>query len=253
MLWLTDLDPGMLDYVYYDNRGAEPDGEYTFTDVVDGDGTRDEGDISSWSEGSSVTEGTTVSIQDNRAIPAGTISSYYCDDCGPESWPETGDDTKWGESGTWVKNVPFTTDPIILEAWNFRLPYSAESQGRVYAQRYFNRTTLVTRWQGPLGIGGDVPSPGGQRFLGANSPNPFNPSTRIPVSLGAPVKMARLTIHDVQGRRVASLHEGPLGVGEHLFHWDGIDRSGRAVASGTYLYRIQADERIETRRMLLLK
>jgi len=72
--------------------------------------------------------------------------------------------------------------------------------------------------------------------VGPNYPNPFNPSTTIPVTLenGGP---ARLEVYDVSGRRVRVLHRGELPAGRHEFSWDGRDDRGVAVSSGVYLAR----------------
>jgi len=46
-----------------------------------------------------------------------------------------------------------------------------------------------------------------------------------------------VTVHDVGGRRVARLHDGPLPPGEHTFRWDGRDGTGSAAGSGVYFVR----------------
>jgi flagellar hook assembly protein FlgD len=73
---------------------------------------------------------------------------------------------------------------------------------------------------------------------------------RFAVSREGPV---RLTVYDVTGRRVANLVDGILGGGEHSTVWDGIDASGRRVASGVYLYRLQAAGESLTKEMVLTR
>lgn len=73
--------------------------------------------------------------------------------------------------------------------------------------------------------------------LRQNVPNPFNPSTVIELDL-AEAGPLRLEVFDVRGRLVRVLHDGPLGVGEHSFPWNGTDGSGQSVASGTYFARV---------------
>lgn len=70
-------------------------------------------------------------------------------------------------------------------------------------------------------------------------PNPFNPQTTLRFTLPA-AEVVRLRVFDVQGRLVRELVDGPrpAGLGEVL--WDGRDRSGRSVASGTYFARLEA-------------
>ena len=62
-----------------------------------------------------------------------------------------------------------------------------------------------------------------------------------------------LTIYDVAGRRVKSLWSGHVAAGDHQANWDGRDDTGKRVASGVYLYRLEADEFVETKRMVLVK
>jgi hypothetical protein len=41
--------------------------------------------------------------------------------------------------------------------------------------------------------------------------------------------------------------------GEHRLIWKGIDNNGRSVASGLYFYKLNANGRTETRKMMLMK
>ncbi|MCK9997142.1 MAG: choice-of-anchor D domain-containing protein, partial [Candidatus Krumholzibacteria bacterium] len=58
-----------------------------------------------------------------------------------------------------------------------------------------------------------------------NAPNPFNPRTEIRFEL-AKAGQARLTIYDVTGRRVKTMHDGHLGSGPHSLVWQGRDDGG---------------------------
>jgi len=88
--------------------------------------------------------------------------------------------------------------------------------------------------------------------LEQNYPNPFNPSTTISYILPVPGSVS-LTVHDVRGRLVATLAEGPAPSGRSTIMWDGFDTDGRRVASGTYFYRIESPSGVRTRKMVLLK
>ena len=91
-----------------------------------------------------------------------------------------------------------------------------------------------------------------ERFeLGANYPNPFNPSTMIPYQL--PTAMyVRLEVFNILGQRVATLVDGEQPAGFHTASWDATDASGEAVAAGVYLYRLSGDGVQATRSMLLI-
>jgi hypothetical protein len=89
-------------------------------------------------------------------------------------------------------------------------------------------------------------------LLAQNYPNPFNPETRI--AFGLPEDgQVRLTVYNMMGQMVRTLVNGPQPAGNHAVRWDGRDDAGRRVASGIYLYRLQANGFESVRRMMLVK
>lgn len=88
--------------------------------------------------------------------------------------------------------------------------------------------------------------------LEQNMPNPFNPSTAIGYQLPE-AGAVRLAIYNLIGQEVRVLVNERRNAGTFTATWDGTDALGRRVASGIYLYRIQAGSFSATRRMLLLK
>ena len=91
----------------------------------------------------------------------------------------------------------------------------------------------------------------------ANYPNPFNPETWIPFQLHKDVHV-RITIYDVLGRKVRRFDLGYLPAGyyktrERAVYWDGRNDVNERVASGTYLYRLEAGDFVGSRRMVVLK
>lgn len=88
--------------------------------------------------------------------------------------------------------------------------------------------------------------------LHAPRPNPFNPVTSIVCELARPQDV-RLTICTPAGEQVAVLHAGPLPAGRHELRWRGRDDRERAVASGIYLCRLEAEGRVLTRKLTLLR
>lgn len=91
---------------------------------------------------------------------------------------------------------------------------------------------------------GDLPA---AFALGQNYPNPFNPVTTIGYSLGRTGR-ATLTVHDLLGRTVAVLADGVREAGEHRVVFD-----ASGLASGVYLYRLSADGKAVTRRLMLVR
>ena len=89
--------------------------------------------------------------------------------------------------------------------------------------------------------------------LGANYPNPFNPTTTIPVSVAAGAGDMGLTIYNVLGQPVRHVWNGPLAAGEYRLVWDGRDAQGQAVAAGVYLYQLQVGDQTLIRKMIKLE
>ncbi|MBP1656402.1 MAG: hypothetical protein H6Q31_1003 [Bacteroidetes bacterium] len=93
-------------------------------------------------------------------------------------------------------------------------------------------------------VGGEVPV---AFSLEQNYPNPFNPSTTIRFDLpnASPV---RLSVFDVLGREVSVLVNDQIAAGVHEVSFD-----AKQFASGMYVYRLQAGNFVQTRKMLFLK
>ena len=88
--------------------------------------------------------------------------------------------------------------------------------------------------------------------LDRNAPNPFNPSTVIGFQLPEAGRV-RLVVYNLLGQEVRVLVNEKTEAGYFTTTWDGTDKLGRRVASGVYLYRIQAGNFSAIQRMLLLK
>jgi hypothetical protein len=99
----------------------------------------------------------------------------------------------------------------------------------------------------PLGVNdGDRSLPAGFS-LAQNYPNPFNPSTSISFVLPT-ASAVRLEIYNMIGQKVTTLVDGVLNAGQHTVTWDGHEAS-----SGIYLYRLEAVDFVEVKKMTLLK
>ncbi len=57
----------------------------------------------------------------------------------------------------------------------------------------------------------------------------------------------------MQGRLVRALWSGDLEAGNHALRWDGRNRDGLGVASGTYLARVKAGADVRTSKLILAK
>lgn len=83
--------------------------------------------------------------------------------------------------------------------------------------------------------------------LDQNYPNPFNPSTVI--KFGVPERSnVLLKIYDILGEEVATLVKEEMDAG-----WYSIDFNASGYSTGVYIYRMQAGNYINTKKMILVK
>ncbi len=85
-----------------------------------------------------------------------------------------------------------------------------------------------------------------------NRPNPFNPNTQIDYSVPR-YGQVNIKVYNILGEEVKTLVDRSQNAGNYSINWDGTNSSNIAVASGIYLYRLEADGKSYTKRMLLLK
>jgi hypothetical protein len=97
------------------------------------------------------------------------------------------------------------------------------------------------------GIAADEVNPPSTFELYQNYPNPFNPSTKIswqyPVAGHQSIK-----VYDVLGNEVATLVDEHKTAGSYEVEFDASN-----LSSGVYLYKLQAGNFVETKKMILLK
>jgi hypothetical protein len=91
---------------------------------------------------------------------------------------------------------------------------------------------------------GEVPTEFG---LMQNYPNPFNPSTQIEFMLPS-AQRAAIKVYNLLGQEVATLVDDNLSAGVFRYNFD-----GRGLASGTYIYRLEAGSFTQTKRMVLVR
>ena len=89
-------------------------------------------------------------------------------------------------------------------------------------------------------------------FLAQNYPNPFNPITTISYGLPEPAHV-KITVYDILGRKVITLLEADESAGYHKALWDSKSHQGTEVSSGVYFYRIEANDFVDVKKMVLLR
>ncbi len=104
-----------------------------------------------------------------------------------------------------------------------------------------NKTVTSVQTEKP---GSNLPS---RYVLENNYPNPFNPSTVIQFELPASSRV-KLDIYNILGQKVAELVNSKLAAGHYSYKFNAAD-----LASGVYLYRLQAGNFVSTKKMILSK
>jgi hypothetical protein len=89
-----------------------------------------------------------------------------------------------------------------------------------------------------------------------NYPNPFNPETSLTYEVKpnhsgtAPVQ---LDIYNIHGHRIRTLVDGAKPAGIYTVKWDGRDSRGVPVQSGVYIFKLQSERDVSTRKGILTK
>ena len=138
-------------------------------------------------------------------------------------------------SGLYTKGadpLTFNTDNIFSDGYQFQL---ATLTPNATTGGYNTYLEVGIQGDGLSGLAELEPSTGGQFKLGQNFPNPFSGITEVPFVLNNPSEV-RLLLFDLQGRQVASIDAGKLGVGQHRIK---VDTAQLGIAVATYAYQLE--------------
>jgi hypothetical protein len=150
-----------------------------------------------------------------------------------------GETLYFGQAFSFPSTVDFHNASIV--AW-----VQADGNKEVYQAAVRDLVTMPS-----VGIEDDPALPS-VFSLNQNYPNPFNAKTIIDYSIGKNSDV-KLSVYDLAGRLVNTLYNGAQEAGHYQITWDGKDRNGNPTASGVYFYRLEAEGKNVTRRMVMLK
>jgi hypothetical protein len=159
-----------------------------------------------------------------------------------------------GQAGNGGRSAFLAFDPIALNT-QIATPHDA-GYAWVGAHNYsgLNVSPLALAYEGLGAVTGtddEIAMPNSFALRG-NYPNPFNPSTKIAYSIDINSKV-NVKIYSLLGEEITSLFSGDVNPGTHEVQWNGTDNAGVAVASGVYIYRVEANNQALTSKMMLLK
>lgn len=162
----------------------------------------------------------------------------------------------------WIYKVNPESDPDLQEVYyesmlgdEFDYTFTA-TPGTYYIQLHSGNKTSSTPYiltvdypGAPVAVEEETP----ETFSVTGAyPNPFNPVTTIGYSLPETSRVT-LTVYDTLGRQVRTIDCGSINAGSHTVTWNGRDDAGRPVASGSYIYRLDAGAYISSGKMMLVR
>jgi hypothetical protein len=147
---------------------------------------------------------------------------------------------------TWTMGASGGTGPLRLDATDL---YGATPSDEMYVDDFHFKADTLRVPTSADEPGVQIPR---EFALEQNYPNPFNPSTRIVYALKEQSNVL-LKVYDVLGREIRTLVNEEQVAGLKEVVWDGRNESGKQVASGIYIYHLQANDFTKSMKMILMK
>ena len=148
----------------------------------------------------------------------------------------------------------FTTPLGILGTQEITYDIIENDGSRVYLEFLSDDGLTIHSLNISLSTLGALANQNPEKFsLEPNFPNPFNPSTSIPLSLAADSDI-RVSVYDVRGSLIKNIHSGFLHSGHYVFSWDGTNVNNSDMSAGIYFCKLLiAEDTKSVRKMILLK
>lgn len=140
----------------------------------------------------------------------------------------------------------FYDAPPLDHAWRISLSDIADNQDTL-----FIHNTEFVDIGNPVSIDDELISPT-QIALHSNFPNPFNPVTTIGFDLAHDQEL-ELSVYNLRGERVRTLHSGFIQAGAHEIIFDARGTTGENLSAGVYFYTLRTATGLLTHKMTLLK
>ncbi|MBI5471841.1 MAG: T9SS type A sorting domain-containing protein [Ignavibacteriae bacterium] len=155
----------------------------------------------------------------------------------------------WGTTATLVSDVQgWLNNPSNNFGW---VIIGNEAAGAT-SKRFDARENAVAANRPKIVVSFSTTSVGGENApekfaLHQNYPNPFNPATSITFELSAR-SHASLKIFNLLGQHIATLVDGMYSSGAHIVEWNAAE-----MPSGVYVYRLEANGSVATRKLVVAK
>ncbi|MEO8512628.1 MAG: T9SS type A sorting domain-containing protein [Ignavibacteria bacterium] len=151
---------------------------------------------------------------------------------------------------TWAVNIDINNPEEhwrVVPAPDTTAVYSAVFKSQTFGYAFGTNGAIMKYNTAIIGI-----TPGGSIIPSSNSleqnyPNPFNPSTIINYKL-AKAEFVKISLYDITGKLIKVFIEGNRPTGFNRFRFENF-----GLASGVYIYKIDAGSFSESKKMLLIK
>ena len=148
---------------------------------------------------------------------------------------------------TWTQQI-FDITAMAGGSTQLKIRFRLTSDAGVVGDGWYVDDVKLTNYCGVLvGVNGNNNNIPLRYSLEQNYPNPFNPATVIKYQLPKSSNV-KISVYDLLGKEVATLVNGNVEAGYHQVEFNGSD-----LASGLYLYKIEADGFTDVKKMMLVK
>jgi 3-phytase len=142
--------------------------------------------------------------------------------------------------------------------------HSPGKQFKLYAWEEIAQNYLSICPGPTTAVAENIAAPPNEFRLEQNFPNPFlsgvkssvqsggNPSTTIPFHLERSADI-KLTVINLIGQTVRTLSVGTLPAGDYARRWDGRNDAGEIVPAGVYLFRLENGNRVQIKKLMMIK
>jgi flagellar hook capping protein FlgD len=158
-----------------------------------------------------------------------------------------------------------TVKASIGGSWKYLWPNQGSAAQLFPGSYYFNYNNVPNEWVTVVaGATNIIPQGGGsKRQIGGNDnaslgletgvyPNPFSDFTTFTFELNSNVNV-RILIYNLSGEIVKTITDSEYPRGLNEVQWNGDNNAGSPVASGVYLYRIEAGTKVIMNKVIITR
>ena len=227
--------------VGWPNEGVFIDGKQTNQDAKDG----------KWWVKNSIVAGASTKIDTTKSVTGFDINTWFTTNSNQYFTNNSGAGLSGLVSFQELNALPLLTSPALIAGTTppndgffdatatYAGAFGTEDWTAGWSRIHMSHVTSVEE-----NIIKEIPS---SFNLSQNYPNPFNPTTNIKFNLPQAGNV-RLTIYNIIGQEVAQLVNGYREAGSYTVNWNASN-----LSSGIYIYRLEANSNIITKKMALLK